>query len=102
MFIQCGTVRKCLSTKSAFHLRTAIGVHSFMSAKIGELCIGLEANFTLKWFDGRMNMHVLFETTGCSEGLAAFSTGMMMMVMMMFAAAAAGVIRGMIVRRRVV
>lgn len=78
MFIECSTVRKCLSTESAFDLRAAICVHSFVTAKIGKLSVGFKANFTLKWFDRGVNMHMLFETAGCRKRFSTFSARMVM------------------------
>lgn len=56
-------------------LHAAFGVHALVPAEIGELGVGLEADFALEGLDAAVDVGVLLESgTGC-EGLAALGAG---------------------------
>jgi len=66
--------RKRLSTVGALDLLSAVGVHPLVSAEVGELRVGLEADLALERFDAAVDVLVLFEAARRGERLAAVRT----------------------------
>jgi hypothetical protein len=71
---RCG--RKRLTAVGTFDLLAAVGVHPLVAAKVRKLRVGLEADFALERFHGRVNVLVLLESARRGEGFPAVGTRM--------------------------
>lgn len=60
VFTKRGHCRESLSTVFTFDLLAAIGMHPLVATEVGELGVGLQTNFTLKWLHTAVDMLVLF------------------------------------------
>ena len=59
VFRQRSDSGKASATITTFTLSSTVGVHSFMPAQVGELCVSLVADFALEGLDGRVDVGVL-------------------------------------------
>ena len=50
-----------LTATLTFDLVSAVGVHAFVAAEVGELSVGFEADFALEGLDAGVDVGVLFE-----------------------------------------
>lgn len=60
-----------MSAFNALDLHTTVGVHTLVSAQIGELRVRLKTNFALEGFHAAVDVGVLFQAGTGREGLAA-------------------------------
>ena len=74
MFGKTGYRAKSLPTFAALDLHSTIGMHSFMSAKVGKLGITFVANLATKWFYTAVDMCMLLETRAGGKRLPALWT----------------------------
>lgn len=71
--------KRCDCTESlpalvTFNLHATSRVHALVSAQVGELRVGLEANLASEWLDAAVDVRMLFEAAGSCECLPAFRT----------------------------
>ena len=75
MFVQRHDRRERLGAVGAADLLSAVGVHSLVSAEIGELGVRLAAGVAAKWLDATVDVLVLLESARRREVLSTLRAG---------------------------